>query len=89
MVWNVTGISLEIDLESVSSYSDDDFNDDSLSDCDYIIVPMPDCFDLSKPLRDLNLSSYSNSVADRSDYDYSLDDNHNDVTNSECEVIFF
>ncbi|XP_052235055.1 uncharacterized protein LOC127847284 [Dreissena polymorpha] len=71
----------EIDLESVSSYSDDDFNDDSLSDCDYIIVPMPDCFDLSKPLRDLNLSSYSNSVADRSDYDYSLDDNHNDVTN--------
>ncbi|WAR09784.1 NBR1-like protein [Mya arenaria] len=67
----------DIDLESVSSYSDDD-EDSSLSDSDYIIVPLPDCFDLTKPLRDMTISSYSNSVEE--DRGFSLDDNHNNVS---------
>lgn len=72
---------LDIDLVSVSSYSDDD-EDSSLSDSEYIIVPMPDCFDLNKPLRDLTISSYSNSVVDTQE-DFSLDDNHNNLSPSE------
>lgn len=70
----------DIDLESVSSYSDDDDDDDSLlSDSDYIIVPLPDCFDLTKPLKESTISSYSNSVDRLEDRDeeFSLDDNHN------------
>jgi len=72
---------VDIDLISVSSYSDDD-EDSSLSDSEYIIVPMPDCFDLHKPLRDLTISSYSNtnSVADMQEF--SLDDNHNNLSPS-------
>lgn len=74
----------DIDLESVSSYSDDD-EESSLSDSEYIIVPLPDCFDLNKPLRDMTVSSYSNSVISTAamegrDADFSLDDNHNSVS---------
>ncbi|XP_053386661.1 next to BRCA1 gene 1 protein-like isoform X2 [Mercenaria mercenaria] len=69
----------DIDLESVSSYSDDDDDDSILSDSDYIIVPLPDCFDLTKPLKESTISSYSNSVdrLEDADRDFSLDDNHN------------
>ena len=73
----------DIDLESVSSYSEDDDDDDddsSLSDSDYIIVPLPDCFNISKPMnQSQTLSSYSNSVVDR---DFSLEENHNSLSPS-------
>jgi len=75
--------SSDIDLESVSSYSDDDYDDSSLSDSDYIIVPMPDCFDLTKPLRDLTISSYS---ASSREADLSFDDNHNNMSQSEFNI---
>ncbi|XP_060568887.1 next to BRCA1 gene 1 protein-like isoform X2 [Ruditapes philippinarum] len=67
----------DIDLESVSSYSDEDDDDSLLSDSDYIIVPLPDCFDLTKPLKESTISSYSNSNVADTDFDFSLDDNQN------------
>ncbi|KAL4216974.1 Next to BRCA1 protein 1 protein [Mactra antiquata] len=72
----------DIDLDSVSSYSDDDDDDSDVSDSDYIIVPLPDCFDLSKPIRDMTLSSYSNSVDHLDAEQFSLDDNHNSLIDS-------
>ena len=51
----------DIDVESISSVSDDD-EDSSLSDSDYIIVPLPDCFDINKPLTRSMMSSFTSSV---------------------------
>lgn len=79
----------DIDLESVSSYSDDDDDDSDLSDSDYIIVPLPDCFNLTKPLHDMTISSYSNSTErmDRDEQDFSLDDNHNNVSQRSSRAV--
>ncbi|KAL5005842.1 hypothetical protein ScPMuIL_017000 [Solemya velum] len=62
---------IDIDLESLSSFSDDD--DSSLSDSDFFIVPLPDCFDPSKPM--------IQSVVDFSDEE-ETDSNHNTIVSS-------
>ena len=54
---------LDIDVESISSVSDDD-EDSSLSDSDYIIVPLPDCFNINKPLTRSMMSSYTSERVD-------------------------
>lgn len=59
-------------MESISSISDDD-DDSSLSDNDYIIVPLPDCFDINKPLTRSMMSSFASS----DDREVGMDDNHN------------
>ena len=53
----------DIDVESISSVSDDD-DDSSLSDSDYIIVPLPECFNINKPLTRSMMSSYTSERAD-------------------------
>ena len=65
----------DIDVESISSVSDDD-DDSSLSDSDYIIVPLPDCFDINKPLTRSMMSSFTSSV----DRGTGVDDNHNTLS---------
>ena len=66
----------DIDLESISSVSDDDDDDSSLSDNDYIIVPLPDCFNINKPLTRSMMSSFTSSI----DRDTGVDDNHNTLS---------
>lgn len=59
---------MDIDVESLSSFTDED--DSSQSDSDFFIVPFPDCFDTKKPLI---TSVYSD------DGGFATDDNHNDI----------
>lgn len=66
-------------MESLSSFSDDDDDDDdsSMSDSDFFIVPLPDCFDPSKPM--------IQSAVIFSDEE-ETDSNHNTITSSGMQI---
>lgn len=65
------------DIESISTISDDD---SSLSeDDDFLIVPLPACFDFSKPM------TRSAIVNDNLSDDNDVDDNHNNIPSAYSE----
>lgn len=70
----------DVDIESLKSFTDED--DSSLSeDDDFLIVPMPACFDFSKPVISRAIINNLSDFDDDDDYDdEEVDDNHNRIT---------
>ncbi|XP_033728100.1 next to BRCA1 gene 1 protein-like [Pecten maximus] len=73
----------DVDIESLKSYTDDDDDDadsSSLSeDDDFLIVPMPACFDFSKPVISRSIIDDLSDDEDEEE-DEEVDDNHNTIT---------
>lgn len=68
----------EDDIESLKSYTDEDDDSSSLGeDDDFLIVPMPACFDFSKPVIS---RSIVDDFSDDDEEDEEVDDNHNTIT---------
>ncbi|OWF51345.1 next to BRCA1 gene 1 protein-like [Mizuhopecten yessoensis] len=73
----------DVDIESLKSYTDED--DSSLSeDDDFLIVPMPACFDFSKPVISRSIIddfSDDDDADEEEDVEIEeVDDNHNTIT---------
>ncbi|XP_060065611.1 next to BRCA1 gene 1 protein-like [Ylistrum balloti] len=70
----------DVDIESLKSYTDDD-DDSSLSeDDDFLIVPMPACFDFSKPVISRSIIDDLTDDEEEEDEDEEVDDNHNTIS---------